>query len=315
MNDNLYSFAKLGGVECGVFRLRGVGLANCLFPWARCAIASRQFGLKRVASTWPQLCHRQWLRLDRDKRCYIGLIDESHHALTGYPKLAVLATEPRITEVEFLADPQRFESGVVVFSGIDSYFSSMLNDYAFVRSSLVSSTRPEHTDPLRAGLHDSICIHVRYGDFADPDRQQPEIYHVRQRISWFIHVLNECQHHIGRETPALIFSDASDGELGPLLDLPHVRRAFFGNSIADLYAMSTARVLIASGSTLSMWAAYLGRMPVIWPQSQRRQRLHGSEWEYEAELGYDPLPERVASLIRSEHSRSVAVGLGSTGGL
>ena len=104
-----------------------------------------------------------------------------------------------------------------------------------------------------------------------------------------------------------MFSDASDEELRPLLGRPNVQRAFFGSSVADLLAMSTASVLIASGSTFSMWAAYLGRMPVIWPKDQRRQRLHGDAWEYEVELGYEPIPDIVASLIGTSRLANAAV--------
>jgi hypothetical protein len=117
-------------------------------------------------------------------------------------------------------------------------------------------------------------------------------------MTWFVHALDQCRSHLGACAPALVFSDASDEELRPLLGRPNVRRVFFGSSIADLLAMSTAAVLIASGSTFSMWASYLGRMPVIWPEGQRRQRLYGHLSEYEPELGYGPLPEQSAALVR-----------------
>jgi hypothetical protein len=299
---SLFSFASLGGIELSYFRLRGVGLANCLFPWARCVLASEKFGLRRIASTWPQLCHRQWIRGDRDKRSYIGLIDEGAGAVGGLSKLALLASRPRIAERDFLCAPESFQRGVVVFRGIDGYFESMLDDYEIVRRALITSTRPKHKDCLERGPLSGICIHVRYGDATDPDGPNANAltipYHFRQRMSWFIHALNDCRRCVGEHTPALVFSDASEEELRPLLALPNVRRAFFGSAIADLLAMSTAPVLVASSSTFSMWAAYLGRMPTIWPAGQRRQRLHPDKPAFEPELGFDRLSADVASLLR-----------------
>ena len=298
----LYSFANLGGAELGFFRIGGVGLANCLFPWARCVLASQKFGLHRIASTWPQLCHRQWIRWDRDKRTYVGLIDERTTAIGGARKLAVLARQPRVAERDFLADPESFHRGLVLFRGIDGYFSSMLEDHAHIKAVLIGATTPKHRPPADTDTSRSICIHVRYGDATDPDsekaRTRTSHHHLRQRIGWFIHALSECRRRLGQCMPALVFSDASDDELRPLLALPAVRRVFFGSAIADLLAMSTAPLLIASGSTFSLWAAYLGRMPVLWPSRQRHQRLHGDRVEYEPEIEFEPVPDGFASLIR-----------------
>ena len=108
------------------------------------------------------------------------------------------------------------------------------------------------------------------------------------------------------KVPVWVFSDAADDEIQPLLALPGVRRVFFRSAVADLLAMSTAKVLVASGSTFSMWAAFLGRMPVIWPPNSKRQNLHGSNWEYEIELD-GPLPYRVAELVKKSANEATPV--------
>jgi hypothetical protein len=297
----LYAFAHLGGIECGLFRLRGVGLANCLFPWARCAVACRRYGISRVGSTWAQLCHRQWMRWDYDKRTYARLFDERSECITGLRKLQVIATKPWIREHDFLRNPVAFQGGVVVFSGIDGYFGAMLDEFAFLRQLLIASTRAKHKVGLRGDCAPEISIHVRRGDFIDPDSPASSrlgLLHLRQPITWFVHMLNTSRQQLGNCVPARVFSDATDDELRPLLALPRVKRSLAASSIGDLLALTTAPLLIASGSTFSMWAAYLGRMPVIWPKGQRRQRLHGAAWEYEIELGYEAIPEDALSLVR-----------------
>jgi hypothetical protein len=304
-----YSFANLGGVELGIFRLRGVGLANCLFPWARCAVVSRKHELARIASTWPQLCHRQWIQGDLDKRVYSGLFDERASTIGGIRKLALLSSLPRVAENDFLFNPDALERGVVTFSGIEGYFETILGDHAFVRDLLFNSTRGEHKEGLRTSHQ--ICVHVRLGDFVEPDTSKGLAvragYHVRQPREWFVHIINQIRGRLGFCAPVSVFSDGSDEEIRPLLAMPHVHRISFGSSIADLLALSTAKTLIASSSTFSMWAAFLGRMPVIWPPGMRRQRLYPDHSEYEPEIGFEPLPEQVASVIaRHIHGGSKA---------
>jgi hypothetical protein len=297
---SLYCFAHLGGVECGVVRLRGVGLANSLFPWARCIVSSKKFDLVRIASTWPQLCHRQWLRRDRDRRWYAGLFDEGHQAVSGLRKLLLLSTTPRIVERDFLSDPARFQKGVVVFSGIHGYFANLLDEHAYVKEALLASARTEHTAYLGQPTARRIHVHVRLGDFTEtngPFSEAPRL-NVRQPIGWFVDVVRQLRQKTSPSVPVSVFSDGNDEELLPLLAMPNTERVTYGSSLADLLALASARTLIASGSTFSMWAAYLGRMPVIWPPGQRRQKLHGANWEYEPEVGMGPLPESVTALVR-----------------
>jgi hypothetical protein len=137
-----------------------------------------------------------------------------------------------------------------------------------VREELVSITRPQHLKGLMAPHEKSIVLHVRLGDFVAPEgesRIPSGAWCTRMPLPWYQSAIAACRRTLGSDTPVRVFSDGSDDELRPLLSIPRVRRASFGTSIADLHALSTAHVFIASGgSTFSMWASYLGRMPVVW---------------------------------------------------
>jgi hypothetical protein len=193
---------------------------------------------------------------------------------------------------------------VVVFSGIQGYFNAILDEYERVSRLLIDSTRPRHKTCIENARSPQILVHIRYGDFAaSGDTANPVVhegYHLRQPISWFRHIIGEVRRGLGACVPVGVFSDAADDEIKALLALPGVTRYSFGSSIADLLALSTAKFLVASGSTFSMWAGYLGRMPVIWPPGQRRQPLHGSRWEFESEVGMGSVPEEVMALARRQ---------------
>lgn len=283
----------------GLFRFRGLGLGNALFPWARCAVVSRTCGLRRLASTWPQIPHDWIHRGKNDRRYYADLFDERRTALTGFSKIRARCYKS-IPEARFLRDPTAFSSGVVVFSGMKGCFSSFLHEHAFIRDLLIQSTRAPH----RAGLAlpPSVSIHVRLGDFHVPSADAAATpFNTRQPISWYVHALRQIR-ALAPDAPVHVFSDGEDRELSPLLAFPGVRRVTFGSSIADLLALSTAAVMIGSRSTFSMWGAWLGQMPAIWPRFAGFQAFHPQQPEYEVQLGYDALPEPTCALIRARLS-------------
>ena len=74
-------------------------------------------------------------------------------------------------------------------------------------------------------------------------------------------------------TKIIVFSDGKEEELRPLLALGNVERVCFGSSIADILAMSRAKLLVASGSSFSMWARYLGRMTTVMFPNQVKQKI------------------------------------------
>ena len=99
---------------------------------------------------------------------------------------------------------------------------------------------------------------------------------MRIPMSWFCAVVNELRRKLGPRR-VLVFSDGTTEELKPLLTLPMTERRTFGSALADLIALSRARVLVAPGSTFSMWGAFLGSVPTIWLRGQRPQRLLDDE--------------------------------------
>jgi hypothetical protein len=181
------------------------------------------------------------------------------------------------------------EPTIVEFSGMDELFGPLFHEHQFVREQLVAMTRPEII--ASAGrISPVIGIHVRFGDFAsapsDGQMRRSEQWNARLPIDWYIEALQAVRLAAGYLLEATVFSDGSAEELQPLLAIPGVVRSRAGSSIADLLAMSHSKILIASGSTFSMWASYLGRMPVLWYPGQLRQRLYLSMRDLEAE--YNP---------------------------
>jgi hypothetical protein len=292
-----YSYAKLGGRDLCFFRLFGPGLGNLLFPWARFMVATRKCGLTPIAPAWPQLKWGTIRRREKDKRFYSGLFHTPDGQIMGLRKLLLLHRLRRVSEDAFhaMADKQQIgDDSVVIFEGLGTYFGPILREHQYIREQLLLMTRREHQGGMSYDFRASISVHVRLGDFApstDVPVRQPQSC-TRLPVPWYRHVALQIRAAAGSNVPVHVFSDGTDEELVPLLSLPNARRLTFGSSIADLLALSCARVLIGSDSTLSRWAFYLGRMPAVVYPGLLRQPLYYENPAAEVECGpEDRLPD------------------------
>jgi hypothetical protein len=174
-----------------------------------------------------------------------------------------------------------------------------------IKSELLKITKEKHKTGMYYDFSNTISIHVRLGDFTTPDSlnlltdaNNHRQYNYRIPLGWYINVVEKIRKCLDKNITVNIFSDGSNEELKPLLELGNCRRLSFGSSISDILALSRSRILVASGSTFSMWASYLGRMPVVWFRGQLRQKLYHDNPELEIEHdGSSPLPKEFVRKI------------------
>lgn len=94
-------------------------------------------------------------------------------------------------------------------------------------------------------------------------------------VEWFIAIAHSLRRQIpGSSIPIVVFTDGSNDEVGRLLEIDNVHLHQRRTAITDLWALSQARLLIASGfSTFSMWASYLGGMPTVYAPSKIQEHV------------------------------------------
>jgi len=279
----MYVFASLGKFEFLLTRFFGGGLGNILFPWARSIVAAKKYGLQSIAPTWLNLRVGSIIRKESDLRFYSDLFVNTHNDIHGLKKIIILLFSRKVSEKE-LGQGYMHKTGVVIFTGMEGFFQPIIHDYSFINSRLIKMTSPKHLMGLSYDFSNSISLHVRLGDFKVGKQTTP--------IAWFVDVVNMVRKNSRSNLKVYIFSDGSDTELAPLLAIDDSQRLAFGSSIADLIALSRSNILVGSkGSTFSMWAAYLGRMPVIWPMGGLTQRLYPDNYFQEIESDGLSLPE------------------------
>lgn len=209
----------------------------------------------------------------------------------------------RFPEVESERLSRGRRPSVVEFAGIDELFTPLLPACALVRERLWSMTRPVHRPEGTEYNGRFVALHVRRGDLTRQGFAPAELEGVRQftPTSWFAAMARAAgAEPLLRGLPLVVFTDGDENELAELTAMPgltfHKRRS----ALADLWLLSRATVLFASGySTFSMWASFLGGMPTIYAPEKIQQRVQvGRDTAIELELPAGaPLPRRVLAAV------------------
>lgn len=235
---NKYVYPQVPGHDFYLFRTMGSGLANCLFIYARAIVYSHQMGSKIITPTWFNLGIGPYIRLQKDKRHYLGLFN-SKGEISGLNKVFKLIFYRK--EIKFI-------------KGLGNYFKDILDYSEIIASYIESHVNPSLLDLLNNfDFTNCVAVHVRLGDY-------PE--NVRIPIDWYKKKIESIQ-KTHPEYKFIIFSDGQDDELIDLVTIGNVKRVFFGNAIADILAISKCCYLIGSDSTFSGWGAFLGQVPCI----------------------------------------------------
>lgn len=305
-DSDIYAFPKLGGYECGGLRLGGGGLGNILFPFARCALASKRMNLKRINPSWSALHVGPFLRGERDSRFYGNLFSNTF-GISGVRKSMIMRLGQWVREKDISDLEIRLKSvrpKVVVFEGLGNLFNDILRDHRQILGEILAISLPENTAHLTEFDGRGIGVHVRMGDFgrAPVDGARLEMHSNRRvPLEWYVAMIRAIRAHACWDLPVHLFSDGHDDELREVLSLPNVNRRVFNSSLADLLALSRCGLLIgSSGSTFSMWASYFGRMPVIWYPRLNAPKLYSQSERFEGDLPLgDSLPEKLRVDIKS----------------
>jgi hypothetical protein len=294
----IFCYPKLSKWDLLYLRLGGSGLGNLLFPWARAKILARQHGYQFVPPAWQQLKLGPFLRGELDKRNYFLLFRCLPTEVCGFRRFKLLLLGRRVSEH---LHKTAVDGDVVVISGMRDLFNDILPYSDYLHNELISMLRINRLTDLmcQIGASDSIAVHVRFGDFmaAHQNVRKQGGANCRQPIEWYAAAIDSVRSAIGENTPVNVFSDADDAELAPILSMPSVHRVRGNGAIEDILLIASHRLLIASGSTFSMWASFLGQIPTVWfPGQKKFQLVRHESSEVEFEPG-NPLPPTFVSLF------------------
>lgn len=304
----VYAFPRLSTTDLLFIRLGGNGLGNLMLTWARCLSQANRHGWRMVWPTWGSFKPKNWRVNPYDHRTYTNLFRPTDRYITGWRKPWCLARHRWISEKEAQQGP--VQAGTVVeFRGMEGFFAPFVQDHELVYTELRRMARPVHQAAFSEPRPAPIGIHVRRGDFIrrGNDEEIRSSHNSLLPLGWYIDALIAVRKKVGVDVPAFVFSDGTETELRDLLALPAVRRIDYGSGLGDMFGLSRSRLLIASGSTFSMWGSYLGQVPTLWYPGKLLQNLLISDPSREFEWAPgQTLPDWISALTEDSTSRPPA---------
>ncbi len=280
VKKNIFVYPRLPGIyDLGIMRLRGAGLANCLFVASRAYLIAEKYGWVLINPTWQNLILGPYLRNEKDKRHYIGLF--KNIGISGVKKILILLTRPKTTVEDAIEGKQ----GKIIVAGLENYFEDLLSEQPKVKRFIYSIIQDKVLSNLQnTDFRNAVGVHVRLGDYSD----------FRVSIDWYAEVIRYVIGIKGKGQNFLLFSDGSDSELDVLTSIPQVRRICFGNALSDIVALSRCKFIIGSDSTFSAWASFLEQTPIIFPRRHFGRVLLDSK----RELVWSGNTEDIKSLVQ-----------------
>jgi hypothetical protein len=267
---SLYALARVGRA----------GLGNSLFPWARAELFSLQSGAQMLAPRWTSVRIGPYLRQEPEKRRYGGFFRAPHHR-HGLSRTLVAALGSRLseTQIDQLSEPSLSpRPRVVEFRGLGNLFEPLAGKHDYIHRQLWQMTLPSLRPDGRQYAGKIIAMHVRRGDLTRQGYSQQQLRDEvveHTPLSWFAGMARAVRRERSLHSiPIVVFTDGSEDELADLLAIDGVRLHARQAAISDLWALTHAQLLFASGfSTFSMWASFLGSMPTIYAPGKIQQKV------------------------------------------
>lgn len=246
--------------------MRGAGLGNKLFPWARAKIYALHNDCKMLQSRWISPRGGAIIRGGIEYRCALGKIWLVGNFKRDYGEMTYLEYFRKyrnhpLSFVSNLKEAATSDKQHIVFRWDAGHnFADFDGQQGFLQKKLSAIAMPSQ---LRfAESYDNcnyIALNVRTGkDFVSQSSGRSGYYLTEKE--WFVRALSEARRQYGY-LPAVVVSDGGRDQLEEILKEPNVELLQSSTAIADLLVLSKARVLLGSGnSTFSAWASYLGEM-------------------------------------------------------
>ena len=253
----IYHLPVLSRPDLFAFRAPGPGLGNLLFPIARAVRAQKNTGGVVVLPTLRQIKIGTYLRQERDKRTYGDIFRPRSITEAGHWIKAALLPQRDETE-------ENPAARVVRYAGMGSQFYDLQGYETNIRDFLKYRSKAR----LPEVVYD-VAVHVRQTDFQPPEAGAA-LQNAQIPLAWYREAFLLAKEFVAKPNPStIVFTDANPLAIIEELGIEQAISAPEGNALTSIFAMSQARIIIASRSTFSAWAQYLGGTYAVWPSGFR----------------------------------------------
>lgn len=277
MNRNIFVYPRLSAFDLNLIRFGGPGLANLMFGWANALHFAEENGFEMIWPTWPQIKLATLTGKFGDKRIYWRVFHKPRGMTGGLKKFCIRLVCKKISLREDDVRTHSWKTTLGCLSNRNvifefgpkwtqvTSFESLFPSREKIKAELTRMRPPQTRNPSLS----YIAVHVRFGDLpfdgSEVMNGQRVRSHAKLPQNYYIDVIQEIKTSKGSDLEIRLFSDANDDELQDILKVSGVKRIRGNSALDEMLEMSEATVLIASCSTFSKWASFLGSGMVIWP--------------------------------------------------
>lgn len=292
-----YIYPQFSNYELFGIRLGGAGLGNLLFTYTRALKLAKENGCEFVYPSWRSVKVGPYLRHEKDKRFYGNLFKNNSGYVSGIKKSKLLrfANKKVVLNEEDVKNAP--DGSLLIYKDFTMNFNGILDFRNDIKEDLIRNLNDKNRKPLTDDFSNVINVHVRLGDFnvANKGQLAGGANNTSLPIEWYVNIIEQINAATDNKLIFNIFSDGTDEQLKPITAIKNTRRVFYGTSIADIVALSMSKVMIASGSSFSLWARYLGTCSSISYKNQIKDRVldneNGFEIECENEIPRETIEE------------------------
>ena len=265
-----YVYPKFSYFDCGFFRLGGCGLGNMLFIYARALILAKENNATLIHPTWHTFKIGPIIRNEKDKRFYFGLFSNKSKRPSGLKKIKLLYLNPKVTPEQL---PTAQDNSVVIYNNFLMKFNELKGHRQLIYDDIIKNLNDKNRDILNINLNSTIAVHIRLGDFKpfNEDDLKSGKNNVQINVSWYANIIKQINEATNYKYKFLVFSDGREESLNEVLSIPNVSLSEKRNIIKDILLMTKAKFLIASGSSTSLWARFLGELSAITYTNQLKE--------------------------------------------
>ena len=253
-------YIRLSSIEImGLVRLGGPGLGNILLTIAHGIRIATEQNCPIIHPVIPQIKIGPWLRGEKQKRFYFGEL-KYNPLLTMFQQLRAYGNSHDVIEATGLYD---------YFIGIEEHKSVIKNWLLINSTKSINSHHPVF----------DIGIHVRRGDFSKTPTKNG--INEQLTIDWYIAAIEIAIKRSEEHTCSILVSSDDNGEACNTI------RNHFGSTakiyenknkkiMSSIYGLASARQLIISRSTLSLWSVFLA--------GKNQRIIADADFDYSAQM-------------------------------
>ena len=256
----IYHYPYLSRSFFGSIRISGAGLGNHLLTYSRAFLGSHKQGGKLIEPPWTQIKLGPILRKEKDWRTYYGIF--KRRSLQEQYLFIKMALTEKVHEND-ASEINTPNNKSIIYSGNKNFFHDFTDADKPLIKDLILSRRIERNIRIEPS---PLIVHIRLGDFIiNNSNNRGESFRIA--FDWYNNAIDyvKSKHHLARNEVTII-SDGDPNYIRSFIRHKDVRilRDETGNALDSILFLSSAKYIIASRSTFSMWGAYLGNTETFW---------------------------------------------------